>query len=576
MIVGMDQTLAQLRDALDDAHLVLEVPGVAQVRSLREQLVNQLDDYLLPRYAEVDAPLLAVVGGSTGAGKSTLVNALVGAFLTRPGALRPTTRDPVLIHHPDDARWFTGPRVLPSLPRIYGDVPQRAETAPQNPMAGAPGAAAVRLSAHPNLRPGMALLDAPDVDSVVDTNRAVAAQLLAAADLWIFVTTANRYADAVPWQLLRDAARRQVVVAVVLDRVPPAVRAEVSHDLAAMLAAEGLAHAPLFVLAETELDAGGMLPPESVVDLRNWLDYLTSDAEARAAVVRQTLEGATTQILAQTQDVVAALEAQAGAADELSARIAEAYRTDAIEEALSDGAMLRGEVLARWQDFIGTGEFFRKLQSRVGRLRDQVSAFVTGRRQPEVEVEAAIGDGLRAVLVAEADAAAERARGALARDATGRDLLVDQIGAASEDFDSRAAEQIRQWQAFLLDLVRGQGQNKRTTARVLAFGVNGIGVALMIVVFASTGGLTGGEVAVAGGTGVVAQKLLEAVFGDQAVRRLAEAARADLADRVERLMAAEQRRFTDRLDPVRAAAAHSAVLAESAETVRAARDRWQG
>ena len=41
------------------------------------------------------------------------------------------------------------------------------------------------------------------------------------------------------------------------------------------------------------------------------------------------------------------------------------------------------------------------------------------------------------------------------------------------------------------------------TARFLSLGVNGLGVALMVVVFAHTGGLTGVEVGVAGGTGVV-------------------------------------------------------------------------
>ena len=50
----------------------------------------------------------------------------------------------------------------------------------------------------------------------------------------------------------------------------------------------------------------------------------------------------------------------------------------------------------------------------------------------------------------------------------------------------------------------------------------------MLAVFAHTGGLTGAEVAVAGGTSAVGQKLLEALFGDQAVRTLAATAREDL------------------------------------------------
>ena len=50
----------------------------------------------------------------------------------------------------------------------------------------------------------------------------------------------------------------------------------------------------------------------------------------------------------------------------------------------------------------------------------------------------------------------------------------------------------------------------------------------MIVVFSMTAGLTGLEIGVAGGTAVVGQRLLEAVFGEDAVRRLAQTAREDL------------------------------------------------
>ncbi|MBK5249143.1 MAG: dynamin family protein [Actinomycetales bacterium] len=551
----MEKALYALREAVEAARFPLEVPGVENARGLRAHVLNQLDDYILPRYDQLDAPLLVVVGGSTGAGKSTLVNALVGAPLTRPGALRPTTRDPVLIHHPADARWFTDQRVLPSLARVHGDgtVPPSGNAAavpPSGAAAGSAGGAALRLQPHEGMRPGLVLVDAPDVDSVVDENRQLAGQLLAAADLWIFVTTANRYADAVPWELLRDASRRQVVVAVVLDRVPPPVMEEVSHDLAAMLAAEGLGRAPLFLLAESPLDERGMLPRASVADLANWLDTLTVDAAARAAVVRQTLAGATTNVAAQATTLADAAEGQARSAVELRERIDVAFTTSNVMSSLADGAMLRGEVLARWQDFIGTGEFFRSLESRVGRLRDQFTAFVTGRPQPEAEVQEAIGQGLHALLHAEADAAAERAQQSLRQDVTGRSLLAGRDwGRATPGFDERAAEQIRQWQGFLLDLVRGEGQNKRTTARVLAFGVNGVGVVLMIVVFASTGGLLGGEIAIAGGTAVLAQKLLEAIFGDQAVRRLAEAARDNLDERITALIEAEKARFMDLLGP---------------------------
>ena len=79
-----------------------------------------------------------------------------------------------------------------------------------------------------------------------------------------------------------------------------------------------------------------------------------------------------------------------------------------------------------------------------------------------------------------------------------------------------------------MQLVRDEGGRRRSAARVLSYGVNGLGVVLMLVVFSQTAGLTGAEVGIAGGTAVVAQRLLEAVFGDQAVRMLAAKARSDL------------------------------------------------
>ena len=126
---------------------------------------------------------------------------------------------------------------------------------------------------------GIALLDAPDVDSISDDNRRLAGQLLAAADLWVFVTTANRYADAVPWKLLLDAASRDIMVAVVLDRVPPAAEAEVSADLRGHAAA-GRASAPPGCSSsrKSALDGLGMLPAAAVEPLQTWLRDLAADA----------------------------------------------------------------------------------------------------------------------------------------------------------------------------------------------------------------------------------------------------------------------------------------------------------
>ena len=70
---------------------------------------------------------------------------------------------------------------------------------------GEDGRHVLRVETADTLPAGLALLDAPDIDSLVAENRTLAAQLICAADVWIMVTTAARYADAVPWHLLRTA-----------------------------------------------------------------------------------------------------------------------------------------------------------------------------------------------------------------------------------------------------------------------------------------------------------------------------------------------------------------------------------
>ena len=44
-----------------------------------------------------------------------------------------------------------------------------------------------------------------------------------------------------------------------------------------------------------------------------------------------------------------------------------------------DGTLLRGEVLARWQEFVGTGEFFRAMEQKISWLRDRITVDVQGR-----------------------------------------------------------------------------------------------------------------------------------------------------------------------------------------------------
>ncbi|KRF18003.1 ABC transporter [Nocardioides sp. Soil797] len=530
--------LVRLRGALQETALPLDVPGADEQRAALTEMVDQLEDYMIPRLMTIDAPLLTVVGGSTGAGKSTLVNSVVGRRVTEPGVLRPTTRSPVLVHNPDDAHWFGQDRILPDLERT-----QRATGDPE----------ALQLVASETVPAGLAVLDAPDIDSVEERNRTLAAQLLAAADLWLFVTSAARYADQVPWEFLKQAAERSTAVAIVLDRTTPDAVETVSAHLARMLASRGLKDSPLFVVTEGTVDDDGLLPASAVKDIRGWLESLAADADARAAVVKQTLEGAIRSVSSRAYAVADASQEQVSATNALRDDVEASYARalEAINVATADGTLLRGEVLARWQEFVGTGELLRSLESRVGRVRDRVVGAIKGKPQQAERVTVAVESGLETLLLEHAEAAAERAVASWRSTAQGKSLAATgtaDLGRASREFRREAERAVREWQQDVLDMVRTEGADKRGTARFLAFGVNGLSVALMVIVFAHTAGVTGAEAGIAGGSAVIGQKLLEAVFGDQAVRSLAERARRDLNRRVEALMDIERRRFTDLVD----------------------------
>ncbi len=560
---GLLEAARSLRAEVEAAALPLDVVGVADARIARRDVLGQLDDYILPRLADLDAPLLAVVGGSTGAGKSTIVNTLAGRVVSRSGVLRPTTRASVLVHHPDDTRWFVTPRVLPGLARVSG-----AESTHEDP-------GSVRLVEATGLPPGVAVLDAPDIDSVVQANRDLARQLLAAADLWIFVTTAARYADAVPWEMLRQAVDRGTSVSVVLDRVPPRAVGDIADHLAGMLVDQGLRDAPVFTMTETLLDDDGLLPDHEIAPLRVWLTKLGEDSMARGAVVKRTLSGALDSLEARAVELADASADQVRTVDQLRDIVVGAYgeAMDAVSSGVSDGTLLRGEVLARWQEFIGTGEIVRTVEATVSRLRDRFTAAVRGKPAPTEDLGEVLQSGVAQLLQAHAEEAALQVSRRWRTVPGGAAIVLAhaEIATLPADFPQRAERLVRAWQDDLLELVRHEGQDRRTTARVLALGVNAVGVVLMLVVFSHTMGLSGAEVGIAGGSAVLAQRLLEAIFGDQAVRRLAERARQMLLDRAAELYGQERARIEQLLEVVDVDAEQPERLRRAAVTLRGRR-----
>lgn len=313
------KSLDELAQQLED--LIFGFPAEqADAIKLRNTAISRLREHLSARGTDLDGPLVAVLAGSTGVGKSTLLNSLVGAQVPT-SVRRPTTLTPVLVYHPDDELWLAADRILGGFekirlldddawddPAVASAVPERVPAAEEAATAPAPQ---LILRSTPQMPPGMCLIDCPDLDSYLDTNRELAQHLLEVADLWIFVTTANRYRDEPGLELLRKAARRDVAIGAVLNRVTQGSLLAAKQDLSAEIAASNLKDVPIFAIMETQI-ADGELPAEDLVSLRNWLDNLAGDALMHSAMARQTLFGSLHEVLDLSEKVfdAAATEGQ--------------------------------------------------------------------------------------------------------------------------------------------------------------------------------------------------------------------------------------------------------------------------
>lgn len=559
--------VTRLRNALAATTLPDEAAAEAHA------VVNQFDDYILPRLANLDAPLLAVIGGSTGSGKSTLVNALLRERVSNPGVIRPTTRQPVLVANPGDAEWFNSPRVLPGLTRSHG--------------AGNEQSTTLRIVETLNLPQGLSLLDAPDFDSIDDRNRALATQLLAAADLWIFVTTPARYADQLVWNFLHDAAARGIEVVVVLNRLDEASAETVPQDLRRMMAEAGLEDATVFTVPFV-VDLGNnqetqatdeFLPAELVAPLNTYLHELAQDTAARRAVAGKTVAGAVEGALAKVDAAVVTRQRREDFANQLDATVFDIYK-DAhrhIIDATSDGQMLRSEVMDRWQDVVGTSDVFRGFERWFSQTVDKVGSFFSGQPAPLREVETELESGLHAVIVDAADTASSRSWSRIGVMAPQlRENADPALARASQDINEQAAKLIREWQSGILERIQNTAGEKRQRARVMSLGLNMLTVALMLVVFSTTAGLTGAEIGIAGGSAVVGQKLLETIFGEDTVRRMAADARRDLDQRLDHLLRAERERYHVLTDPLFEGASAESIRNAAAEARTAIDQRFPG
>ena len=428
----LEAALLNLRKRIAATPLVFEIAGSAEAREERTKLLSQIDDYLLPRVRQSAAPVLVALVGSTGAGKSTLVNSIVGAHVSATGVRRPTTNSPVLACHPDDIDWFAENNFLPTLPRVR-----------QEGLARPGRDGLLVLAASEGMPRGIALLDTPDIDSVVEAHHEFAYKFLDASDLWLFMTSASRYADGPVWEILQHARDRKAALGVVLSRVPQTYRTELVEHFNAMLDANGIAAENRFVILETPL-IEGILPPDAYQPVRDWLTDTATRSDRRVAVLSQTMSGVLDTFKARVPAVAGHVEAQVVLAAELRGTAEAAYERALAElnAGLRDGTLLTGEVLARWQDCVAGGD----LRPRRGGKPARSGGSRKGKRARRGPTHnAALGAALRSAIesfiVSVADRGAEQVDGGWRAEPAGNALLEDAVAErARGDYAKRVFE----------------------------------------------------------------------------------------------------------------------------------------
>jgi hypothetical protein len=528
--------------------------GAARAR----QLADHLAGHVRVRAASLEAPLLVLLLGPTGAGKSTVFNTIVGHAVSETGVLRPTTRVAAVLVHPADREAVVGG----ALARIPSSQSKFVEDA--------------------SIEPGVALVDAPDIDSLEHANRELADRLVEAADLCLFVTTATRYADRVPWSVLERVRERGLPLQVIVNRMPADAeeQAEVLSDVRRLLTAADLDRArtptdeegprDVIAVAEGAIDGtGAMLDRATIAPVLDEIARLRADREARLDLASRALRGSLRGLGESIDRVADDAEHEAIDTEALRRAADRSYEASlaALRDEVARGTFLREEALRQWQTFVGADQMTRFFSQGIGRVRGAVAAVLRPATAPVAEVRAATTDDLIAVARQQAAEAARRTATAWSDAPMATSTVAErpELWLASADFDERLRARLDAWLESISGEIQAHGRPKRTLARGATLGVNVLGTGVMLASFTHTGGITGAELGVAAATAFLNQKLLSALFGEAAMAELLAHARRRLDEALTTTFDEDRSRFdvllpapgalTELADDLRSAAA---------------------
>lgn len=194
-----------LRQACRWAEMTSAWQPVVQGQSLLKRVLARTDSLRI----RLEAPLVIATFGGTGTGKSSLVNALVGADVTRVGRQRPTTHKPVIICH------------------------SRTEIA----QIGLPLDACELVRSESDLVRDLVIVDCPDPDTTETetpgSNLALLHSLLPFCDVLLYVSTQQKYRSArVGAELVQAASGCRVIFIQTHADLDEDIRADWSQQLA--------------------------------------------------------------------------------------------------------------------------------------------------------------------------------------------------------------------------------------------------------------------------------------------------------------------------------------------------------
>ncbi len=264
---GLAEDLERLAFSLENQDLRSSLVTTSSTEETRDRLVRTIRSYLIPRLTDPDGPLCVVFAGPTGSGKSTLVNSLSGLDVSETGPIRPTTKYPVVLTS-ETAR-------------------HRFETVG--------GVDCVVIPGRAPILDRIALVDTPDIDSTATENRVIAENLIDTADVVVMVTSALRYADLVPWEVLRRAMSRGVPIIFVLNRVTSSSSGAIV-DFKSMLTAAGVV-GEIIRIPEHHIDVEAhSIPALAVRELARQFVGLAKDRDRyRRDVLNRVVNATTTE-----------------------------------------------------------------------------------------------------------------------------------------------------------------------------------------------------------------------------------------------------------------------------------------